>query len=199
MITLKDRVKEYAVVAGVDSEVRFTGRTTTAYRAFLDVMSENDETIVCVESATQFEVIQGVLLADSNGGYVARGPSSGNTVLSSSNGDDWVDFEAGSIKFAFCDLHAGLLLLGQNFAHGEIPSGVINGDETGTSGNQVFVLNYAPDPADSLLLVKDDIGAGLVMYAGTHFNLSGNTITFTSGNIPRTGAGIRAWYQHRGI
>ena len=81
------------------------------------------------------------------------------------------------------------------FAANETPSGAITGT-TGSDGNAVFTLNFAPSPAGSLQLTKTDVGTGVLLIAGIHFNLVGLTITYTAGNIPMVGQEHRAWYQH---
>jgi hypothetical protein len=81
------------------------------------------------------------------------------------------------------------------FADSETPAGTINGTD-GTDGNATFTLSHAPSPAASLQLVKTDVGTGVVMIAGVHFNLSGLTITYTSGNIPIAGQTHRASYRY---
>lgn len=64
----------------------------------------------------------------------------------------------------------------------ETPTGLINGV------NAVFTLASTPSPAGSLILVR----GGLIQREGVDFNLVGNTITFTAGNIPQTGEFLRA-------
>ena len=82
-----------------------------------------------------------------------------------------------------------------NFADNETPAGTINGTD-GTDGNAAFTLAHAPSPAGSLLLFKTDIGSGVYMIAGIHFNLTTLTITYTSGNKPITGMTHRASYRY---
>lgn len=65
--------------------------------------------------------------------------------------------------------------------YSEIPSGTINGV------NAVFTLTQVPL---TLILIRN----GLTQIQGTSFNLSGNTITFTAGNIPQAGDSIAAFY-----
>lgn len=84
---------------------------------------------------------------------------------------------------------------GFNFAANETPAGTINGTN-GTDGNASFTLANTPSPAGSLQLEKTDIGTAVGMIAGVHFNLSGLTITYTSGNIPISGQTHRAWYRY---
>lgn len=67
----------------------------------------------------------------------------------------------------------------------ETPSGLINGQ------NAVFTLLYSPSPSISLILTKN----GQLMYQGTAYTLSGNTITFAAAYIPITGDLLRAWYR----
>lgn len=71
--------------------------------------------------------------------------------------------------------------------HLQTPAGDIDGS------NVVFTLFDAPDPADSLQLYRN----GLLLRAGTgnDYTLSGNTITFESGDaIPEVGASLFATY-----
>lgn len=84
---------------------------------------------------------------------------------------------------------------GFNNVANETPTGAINGTN-GTDGNAAFTLAHAPSPAGSLQLVKTDVGTGVVMIAGVHYNLSSLTITYTSGNIPIAGQTHRAWYRY---
>src|SRR4051812_12682093 len=81
------------------------------------------------------------------------------------------------------------------FVDAETPAGTINGTN-GTDGNATFALAHAPAPASSHQLVKTDIGTGVVMIAGVHYNLSGLTITYTAGNIPIVGQTHRSSYRY---
>lgn len=74
-----------------------------------------------------------------------------------------------------------------NFADQEIPSGTINGS------NSTFTLAFAPSPATSLELFKNGV---LQQSGGGDFTLSGQTITFVAGSVPRSGATLAAWYRH---
>jgi len=60
----------------------------------------------------------------------------------------------------------------------EVPSGAINGV------NGIFTLIAGPSPAGSLILVKNGLDQ---RGAGEDYDVSGNTITFSAGNIPQTG------------
>ena len=91
--------------------------------------------------------------------------------------------------------NGGVPLSNSNFKDAETPSGTIDGTD-GTDGNAVFTLANTPSPAGSLQLTKTDVGTGVLMIAGVHFNLSGLTITYTSGNIPITGMIHRASYRY---
>lgn len=73
----------------------------------------------------------------------------------------------------------------------ETPSGTINGT-TGADGNAVFTLANAPNPALGLKLVLN----GLIRFQGDDYTLSGTTITYLAGSIPRTGDKHRAWYRY---
>lgn len=68
----------------------------------------------------------------------------------------------------------------------EVPTGLLDG------ANGAYTLAGAPNPAASLLLVRN----GLVMRAGTgnDFTLSGATITFAQGNLPAAGDTLLASY-----
>lgn len=74
----------------------------------------------------------------------------------------------------------------------ETPAGTIDGT------NPIFTLAQVPNPSSSVLLVKN----GQVLFVGTGYVLSGQTITFQTGYIPNPPTGgdpvgdqIRAWYQ----
>lgn len=69
-----------------------------------------------------------------------------------------------------------------SFVYGEVPAGTISGTD-GTDGNAVFTLTYAPNPAGSLVLVKN----GAVLTKDADYTVSGTTITYISGSIPITG------------
>jgi hypothetical protein len=76
---------------------------------------------------------------------------------------------------------------GVNFSDAETPSGTINGS------NAVFTLAHSPNPAASLILMKN----GQIMVAGgVSYTLSGGTITYASGYIPVTGDVHFAWYRY---
>lgn len=67
----------------------------------------------------------------------------------------------------------------------EIPAGTINGT------NATFTTTYAPNPVGSLLVIVNG-----VIQAQANYTLTGNTITFSSGSIPHTGATLETWYAH---
>lgn len=96
----------------------------------------------------------------------------------------------------FMAAYAGLT--NANHADNETPTGAITGTD-GTDGNDTFTLAAAPVPVDSLQLFKTDVGTGVLMIKGIHYNLAGLTITYTNGNKP-IGGGTpqthRAWYRH---
>ena len=71
--------------------------------------------------------------------------------------------------------------------YGEVPSGTVDGS------NKVFTLASSPIPAASLMLFVN----GVFQVQGTHYNLSGATITFTDGNVPASGDIITAFYVTR--
>jgi hypothetical protein len=71
------------------------------------------------------------------------------------------------------------------FQDADTPAGAINGS------NAVFTLANSPNPAASLTLARN----GVVQKAAADYNLSGNSITFTSGAIPQTGDTLQAWYR----
>lgn len=68
----------------------------------------------------------------------------------------------------------------------EAPSGTVNGV------NDTFTLTQTPSPTVSLKLFVD----GVLMYQGTHYTLSGATITFASSYIPVTGQTVFASYRY---
>ncbi|MGI8962532.1 MAG: hypothetical protein ACR2IV_22805 [Bryobacteraceae bacterium] len=71
------------------------------------------------------------------------------------------------------------------FADGETPSGVMDG------ANKTFTLAGAPGPVASLQLYRN----GLQQISGIDFTVSGNTITFLNGNVPRTSDVVQAFYR----
>lgn len=73
-----------------------------------------------------------------------------------------------------------------SFNDAEVPAGTVNGV------NAVFALSATPNPAASLILIRN----GLVQTAGVDFTLSGAAITFLAGAIPQTGDGLITWYRH---
>ncbi len=74
------------------------------------------------------------------------------------------------------------------FADGETPSGTMNGT------NAIFSLATAPTPVASLQLFRN----GLEQMSGIDFTLSGNTITFLNGNIPKPSDIVQAFYRFPG-
>ena len=68
----------------------------------------------------------------------------------------------------------------------EVPSGTIDGS------NRVFTLTHEPSPADSLKLFLD----GVLMEQGTHYTLSGSTITFVTAYMPASGQTLFATYRY---
>lgn len=72
------------------------------------------------------------------------------------------------------------------FADGESPAGVVNGT------NAAFTLVASPSPGASLQLFRN----GSLLRQGADYLLSANTVTFTSGSIPRTGDILTAFYRH---
>jgi len=68
----------------------------------------------------------------------------------------------------------------------EVPSGTINGS------NDTFTLTHSPSPTDSLKLFLD----GVLLKQGTHYTLSGSTITFVAAYIPQTGQTLFASYRY---
>jgi len=76
---------------------------------------------------------------------------------------------------------------GVTFSDAETPAGTINGS------NAVFTLAHSPNPAASLILMKN----GQIMIAGgVSYTLSGLTITYASGYIPVAGDVHVAWYRY---
>lgn len=68
----------------------------------------------------------------------------------------------------------------------ETPAGAIDGV------NAIFTLAVAPNPASSLVLFQN----GLRLRVGDDYNLSGNTITFLPGAIPKIRDTLVASYRH---
>lgn len=71
------------------------------------------------------------------------------------------------------------------FVDGETPTGTIDGV------NATFTLANAPSPATSLILYLN----GVRLRVGTHYTLSGATITYLAGSIPQTGDAHVADYR----
>lgn len=116
----------------------------------------------------------GTLLIGNGAGYTLATLTAG-TGITITNG-------AGSIQIA---ASGGVT----SFVDNETPTGVIDGV------NAVFALAANPNPDASLQLFKTDIGTAVLMIAGIHYNLVGQTITFTAGNIPQVGETMRCWYR----
>lgn len=72
------------------------------------------------------------------------------------------------------------------FVDFETPVGLINGS------NAVFLLNAAPSPASSLVLIRN----GLQLSSGGDYSLSGSTVQFSVGAIPQSGDLLIARYRH---
>jgi hypothetical protein len=73
-----------------------------------------------------------------------------------------------------------------NFADEETPAGVTNGS------NAAFSLAHTPNPATSLILVRN----GLVMKQVMDYTVSGSTVTFGGAAIPQSGDTIQAFYRY---
>jgi uncharacterized protein YoxC len=71
------------------------------------------------------------------------------------------------------------------FTDSEKPLGVMDGSNT------LFALAGAPAPGGSLQLYRN----GLQQMSGVDFTLAGNTITFLSGNVPKTSDTVQAFYR----
>lgn len=75
---------------------------------------------------------------------------------------------------------------GPSFADEETPTGAINGV------NAAFALAHTPNPAASLLLVRN----GLVLKQGSDYALSGSAIAFSSTTLPQPGDTLLAFYRY---
>jgi hypothetical protein len=73
-----------------------------------------------------------------------------------------------------------------NFADEETPVGATNGS------NAVFSLAHTPNPAASLILIRN----GLVMKQGMDYTVSGSTVTFSGAAIPQSGDTIQVFYRY---
>jgi hypothetical protein len=71
------------------------------------------------------------------------------------------------------------------FVDFEIPAGSIDGS------NPVFVLNAAPSPASSMVLIKN----GMKLSPGGDYSISGSTILFAAGAVPQAGDLLIASYR----
>lgn len=72
-----------------------------------------------------------------------------------------------------------------NWINNETPVGTINGS------NGIFTVAQVPNPTSSFLLVKN----GLTQKQGTHYTLSGQTISYLTDYIPQSGDEHHVWYQ----
>jgi hypothetical protein len=75
------------------------------------------------------------------------------------------------------------------FIDGESPAGVINGS------NATYTLAGTPSPAGSLAVFRN----GLLQSSGIDYTLSGSTVTFLSGSIPRATDIVTAYYRVPGV
>lgn len=74
---------------------------------------------------------------------------------------------------------------GPAFIDGETPAGIVDGT------NVAFSLAAAPDPASSLILLRN----GLLQKQSLDFTLSGTTITFAAASVPIPGDALSASYR----
>ncbi|MCP5115899.1 MAG: hypothetical protein GY953_34155 [bacterium] len=75
------------------------------------------------------------------------------------------------------------------FVDAETPTGTMDGVNTS------FTLSVAPNPAGSLQLHRN----GLLLEPGTHFTLSGASLTMLAGSIPEAGDEFVAFYRIDGV
>ena len=94
-----------------------------------------------------------------------------------------VDGSSGACGTASPGGSAGILPL---FSDTEIPGGTLNGINT------AFTLQFAPSPANSLVLFRN----GLLQTHGFDFALAGNVVTFLPGSIPQAGDQLTASYRY---
>jgi len=73
-----------------------------------------------------------------------------------------------------------------SFVDEETPTGAINGV------NNAFTLANTPNPAASLLLIRN----GITLKQGTDYSISGKAITFFAGMLPQTGDTLQAFYRY---
>jgi hypothetical protein len=73
-----------------------------------------------------------------------------------------------------------------SFADEEIPTGAINGV------NNAFTLLNTPNPAASLLLIRN----GILLKQGTDYWISGKAVTFFGGMLPQAGDTLQAFYRY---
>jgi len=74
---------------------------------------------------------------------------------------------------------------GPFFADEETPTGTIDGVNTG------FSLAHTPNPANSLLLIRN----GLVLKQGSDYSVSGSAVTFSTQTLPQAGDTLLAFYR----
>lgn len=72
-----------------------------------------------------------------------------------------------------------------DFVDAQTPSGIVDGSDL------AFQLANAPSPSASLALYRN----GLALQEGIDFTLSGNAITFVTGNAPQPGDVLQAFYR----
>lgn len=106
----------------------------------------------------------------------------GNVSAAVGNLSDCVHVDGSS---GACGGGTGGTYSGPTFHDAETPSGTLNGS------NAAFTLAAAPNPAASLILVRN----GVVMRQGGDYTISGASVTFVSGAIPNSGDILQCWYR----
>ena len=80
----------------------------------------------------------------------------------------------------------GNILTNFLYSDNEIPAGTLDGVNT------IFSLQNAPSPATSLYLYRN----GILLVAGTDYNVAGSTITFFLGSVPQPGDSLTTSYRY---
>jgi len=139
-----------------------SGRVTDLEKLYLTVATQDDLSTLTSFNASRFNSLQDTL-----------------TILVN-------EMQALHQKVVNLELASRSGSLEHHHVFSEVPSGAIDGS------NRVFTLTGVPNPASSLMLVRN----GLTLYSGSgnDFEISSSTITFVTGNAPQSGSNLFASY-----
>jgi len=166
-LKLGDRVKENTTTTGTGN-ITLAG-AETGFRRFTDVLSLNDTTYYAIVGGNQFEVGIGTLTTSNT---LTR-----DTVLSSTNGNALVDFNAGT-KSIFITQPSDRAVYQD--ASGDVAD-LDTDNVTEGSTNLYFTNERVDDRVGSLLVAGDNVtlsyddAAGTLTISATEDNLSNNT------------------------